>query len=448
MSFTPTTTRSRIFSYSICALALAAPTLLQAQFTLSGELRPRTEYRHGFKRPVADPGEHALFTEQRTRLNFDYQQEQVGFKLTLQDVRIWGETGQINKSDGLSSIHEAWGSIGFTRRLSFKVGRQELVYDDHRVLGNLDWAAQGRSHDAAKLVFKDSTAAIHLGVALNQSSTVPEPAKLGSTFYQTPGGFADLGGGLPNYKNLQFVWTEKKWDRFTITALGLNAGWQMPDTTVNYLHTWGINPKYQFNRSWRVQGSGYYQHGKNRANQPVKAHLASLVVTYQRPNTRWTLGIGGDWVSGTAPGQTTSTTFDPLFGTHHKFYGLMDYFYVGSPHSQQGESVGLVDLFVKPTVNVTSKLTIASQIHTFFSEVAVMNSNDPTTLLPARLGTELDVVTTYRYGKGITFKGGYSQMLATSSMEALKGGDHTLVNHWGWIMISFKPFFLPAQSAK
>lgn len=429
-----------LIGWASLILLVGSATIAQAQFTLSGEYRPRTEYRHGFKKPVAAPGEYALFTEQRTRLKLNYQQERLGFGLTLQDVRIWGETGQINKSDGLTSVHEAWGSVRFTDRLSLKLGRQELVYDDHRVLGSLDWAAQGRSHDAARLVFQDSTLAIHAGVALNQSSTVPEPAKLSSNFYQAPGGFAALGGGLPNYKNLQFMWVEKKLCRFSTTAIALNTGWQLPDTSVNYLHTWGINPQYRFNKSLQLEGSFYYQHGKNRTDQQVSAHLASLALTYRHPTTSLTLG--GDWVSGTEIDQENSSTFDPLFGTHHKFYGLMDYFYVGNPHSQQGKSVGLVDLFVKPSFKLSPKASLLVQGHTFFSAVAVVDSNDQTVTLPSRLGTEVDLVAVYRYAEGVTFKGGYSQMLATPTMEALKGGSGDHVNHWGWIMISLNPTFL------
>lgn len=128
--------RAIIFA-SLCLLSSTG----YAQFALSGEFRPRTEYGHGFKKLAATPGAHALFTEQRTRLKFGYQQEKLSFGLTLQDVRIWGETGQINKADRLTSVHEAWGGIQLSGQWLLKLGRQELVYDDHRIMGSLDWAA-------------------------------------------------------------------------------------------------------------------------------------------------------------------------------------------------------------------------------------------------------------------------------------------------------------------
>ncbi len=50
------------------------------------------------------------------------------------------------------------------------LARQELVYDDQRLLGNLDWLQQGRRHDA--IVFKLLHEGWHadLGAAFNQNT--------------------------------------------------------------------------------------------------------------------------------------------------------------------------------------------------------------------------------------------------------------------------------------
>ncbi len=121
-----------------------------AQFSLEGQLRPRTELRNGFKKPITPSQEPAVFTEQRTRLIAGYKTEKYGFKLSLQDVRIWGETGQINKSDQLLSAHEAYGEYYASAKSTFRIGRQEVIYDGHRLFGSLDWAAQARSLDALR----------------------------------------------------------------------------------------------------------------------------------------------------------------------------------------------------------------------------------------------------------------------------------------------------------
>ena len=105
----------------------------EAQFSLSGQFRPRTEMRNGFKKPIQNGEEIALFTEQRTRLTADYKSAAIETRLSFQDIRIWGEVGQINKSDQLLSVHEAYAiySADSLGKHKIKFGRQELVYDDH-----------------------------------------------------------------------------------------------------------------------------------------------------------------------------------------------------------------------------------------------------------------------------------------------------------------------------
>ena len=45
---------------------------MYSQFKITGEIRPRMEYRHGFKNVPDSLAKHALFVSQRTRLNFDF----------------------------------------------------------------------------------------------------------------------------------------------------------------------------------------------------------------------------------------------------------------------------------------------------------------------------------------------------------------------------------------
>ena len=124
-----------------------------AQFTLDGEFRPRTEFRNGYKTLNPSNTDAALFTSQRTRLNTKFEAEKYSFFVSIQDVRTWGDVPQLNVSDknGLA-IHEAWGLVNFNG-MTLKAGRQEIVYDDSRMFGNVGWAQQGRSHDALLIKF-------------------------------------------------------------------------------------------------------------------------------------------------------------------------------------------------------------------------------------------------------------------------------------------------------
>ena len=48
-----------------------------AQFSLSGEFRPRTEISHGYKTLVSDNQDASAITTQRSRLNFIFNTESI-----------------------------------------------------------------------------------------------------------------------------------------------------------------------------------------------------------------------------------------------------------------------------------------------------------------------------------------------------------------------------------
>ena len=71
-----------------------------------------------------------------------------------------------------------------------------MNYDNARFMGNLDWAQQGRSHDALLFTKQDAdrNSQLHLAFAFNQPYGF-EPANLSGTDYL----------GINNYKSMIFV---------------------------------------------------------------------------------------------------------------------------------------------------------------------------------------------------------------------------------------------------
>ncbi|MBL0340039.1 MAG: alginate export family protein [Bacteroidetes bacterium] len=103
-----------------------------------------------------------------SRLEGSYKLSKLTFYTSIQDARTWGSTSQLNISDNAFSLHEAWAHIQLDTNFSLKVGRQELVYDNSRFLGNVDWALQGRSHDFALLKWVRKNTKIDIGAGYNQ----------------------------------------------------------------------------------------------------------------------------------------------------------------------------------------------------------------------------------------------------------------------------------------
>src|SRR5690606_24357696 len=108
-------------------------TIYAQDFEVSAELKPRFEYRHGYKTLAVDSVDAAAFVSQRTRLNLRYNSETFNAYISLQNVRVWGDVPTLAASDkNGTSIHEAWAEVYLNNQFSLKFGRQEISYDDQR----------------------------------------------------------------------------------------------------------------------------------------------------------------------------------------------------------------------------------------------------------------------------------------------------------------------------
>ncbi|HBQ58501.1 MAG TPA: hypothetical protein DD671_02455, partial [Balneolaceae bacterium] len=121
------------------------------------------------------------------------------------------------------NIHEAWAQIYFSDEIGLKLGRQELVYDDQRLLGSVNWAQQARSHDALVFKYKNLSSSFKLdvGAAYNQ-----EIQNLQGNYYS-----------LNNYKVLSYLWMNKDFEKLSISGLMLTDGFEVSPGEVNYRYT-------------------------------------------------------------------------------------------------------------------------------------------------------------------------------------------------------------------
>ncbi|MDA3832759.1 MAG: hypothetical protein PF495_05125 [Spirochaetales bacterium] len=95
-------------------------------------------------------------------------------------------------------------------------------------------------------------------------------------------------------------------------------------------------------------------------------------------------------------------------------------------------SVGLNDAYIKYTYK-KDKFGVNGHLHYFAS--AGKASADAKKFL----ATDIDLGVSWAVQHMATISTGWSSMFAGESMELLKGGDHTLVQHWGYIMLSVTP---------
>ena len=417
--------------YVIFGLLLGCLQFSQAQFTLDGEFRPRTEYRNGFGSLIADNADAGFGISTRARLNTGYKTEAYKFYLSMQDVMVWGENRQILPYDQNNSfaIFQAWAEINFGSGWSTKLGRQVLSYDDQRILGGLDWAQQGRNHDAALIKYKKDKFILDVALAFNQDYSNPTGFVSAGTAYNTTGFFS--------YKTMQYAYLKQSWESFSGSLLLMNNGFQEFDTNsdadgVSNLQTLGTHLNYK-KGGFGVALNAFIQTGKRQGEVDVKgAHLLGLDLTY-KASPKVSLGAGIEIISGNDGDAGETGAFFPLYGTNHKFNGFMDYFYVGN----HANSIGLVDIHVSANFKLSETSSLMVKALNFSGEQDLPSGENA-------LGTEIDIVFKKKF-KGYALVAGYSQMFASDGMYELKGITEDAAasgQNWAWAMLVIKPKFI------
>ena len=399
----------------VALIALTAQSY--AQLTISGELRPRAEHRKGYKALTPDDADAALFISQRTRVNTAFKTADYSFFISLQDVRVWGDVKQLNTSDknGLA-LHQAWAKVKFSPEFAVKLGRQEIVYDDSRIFGNVGWAQQGRSHDAAIFKFGNENYKLDFGFAYNQDKEA-----LFGNIYTVAG----------NYKAMQYAWYHKDWSNFNASFLFLNNGLQdVANEELRYSQTLGTHFKFKAADAVNVSANAYLQTGKDVADRDLSAYLLGLDLGF-KAGSGFNVGLGFEMQSGNDYNGDPSENkaFTPFYGTNHKFNGFMDYFYVGN----HVNSVGLIDIYAKLSTNLNEKSSLTGFLHSFTAQGEIADNIDK------KLGTEIDLVYSYKLNKDVSIGAGYSQMFAAEGLETLRSNTDDNGNNWAWLMVTIKP---------
>lgn len=415
--------RSFLFILFMAGLVSLFAQDAENETAISVQVRPRAEYRNGALFPRNEGEEAAGFINNRTRLSLDYKRHDLSMKVSAQHVGVWGQDPQIDKN-GRFILNEAWARLYLHAHFYAQLGRQSLVYDDERILGGLDWNVAGRFHDALKLGYEHDRNKLHLILAFNQN----DEKRIGGTYYAS---------GAQPYKSMQTVWYNYKTSDVNFSALLMNLGQEGGDpatqkSATRYMQTFGLNAGY-LPASWNLQGSVYLQTGKTAGNQRVSAWMASLKAAY-RINEQLTVGLGSDYLSGSETGDSKYKAFNPLYGTHHKFYGTMDYFYASG--FSAGLNPGLWDNYAQLNFKTSSNLNLGLTYHYFSITSDVTDQNEK---VKKGLGSEIDLQLDWTIMKDVKLSGGYSVMFGSESMNVVKGGNCDSWQDWGWISLNINP---------
>ena len=362
----------------------------------------------------------------RFRLTTDYSRSWLEARVSLQQSGTWG------MGNGSFCLNEGWVSLKSKKGWFTKIGRQILAYDDERIIGSNDWAMTAPTHDVLKLGYEGQQHKVHLLLAYNQN---PENMN-GFTFYS--------GGNQP-YKSMQTLWYHYDTPKSELGAslLFMNIGMQgeindVPKVFFQQLAGTYITfkPKY-----FLAEGAFYYQFGTEEHGIPLSAFMGSLKLT-AKPRDSYSIYAGYDYLSGdkyfAVPHDGNigvvfhdkARGFNPLYGSHHEFYGAMEFFYVSTYVGNF--TPGLQNAYLGYTFNPYKTLNFNLAGH-YYAMATKLPKVDQF------LGLAAEFSANYTFTDYISAECGYSYMYGTKTMKFLKRVSDDQQLHWAYLMVVINP---------
>ena len=428
-----------------------ADTIPTPQNTLSVDLQflARGEARYGGlpSVPVIEDEGHEIvepdkvptsnFVLSRTRLPINFKRDWLEARVTSQHSGVWGQSGK-----GAFNLHETWVKMTAHNGLFGQVGRVALSYDDERIIGTDDWAMTSPSHDILRLGYEGHGHKAHVILAYNQNAEV---VNSGGSYYSN---------GAQPYKTMQAAWYHYDLPRLPLGAslLFMNIGMQNDKLNHQgvektwFQHLLGTYLLFRPDR-WIAEASYYHQFGKNEDGIKIDAWMASAKVSF-KPTNNYSITLGYDYLSGdkyfaVPTGHDLGMTrhnvikgFSTVYGSHHKFYGAMDFFYVSAYHN--GFTPGLQNTFIEAMYSPMKGLVCKTSYHYLATATDLED-------MKKTLGHEVELQVSYALAREVKLSLGASFMKGSDTMERLKRSTNKSDMRWGWITLLVNPRIFSAK---
>ena len=410
------------------------------QFDVSLQFMARGESRYGGLQSDEDSGDQesddknqesswSNFVQGRTRLVFDYKREWLEARVSPQHTGVWGQAGK-----GSFNIFEAWAKLTAHNGMFIQVGRIALSYDDERIIGSDDWAMASLTHDVLRLGYEGHGHKAHAILAYNQNADV---VNNGGTYYKN---------GAQPYKTMQTLWYHYDFSRIplgvslTFMNVGMQSEWDENLDKTWFQHLLGGYVHYH-PKHWIFETSYYHQFGRDETHMKIDAWMMSTKASFL-PSDKYGFKAGYDYLSGdeyfAVPAQgnigmsqhKVIKGFNPIYGSHHKFYGAMDFFYVST--YVNGFTPGLQNAYIGGFFRPMKALDLNAYYHYLAMATSLQEMNKT-------LGHEFEFQASYNLARDVRFALGVSLMWGGETMERLKRSGNKNYLQWGWISLSVNP---------
>lgn len=414
----------------VCACLFVIPLTAEAErFEVAdGKLlfggQARFRYEHFNNRDFVAADDRFDFVLTRIRPSIEFRpHEQVTLFFEPQFTAGWGETGvsltSVNAAtngtmastsgaldDPDLGLHQGFLIYSPVEWFAMKLGRQELVYGDHLVVGNVDWSNVGRAFDAAKLTFTHDSGWVDVFWSLlsDEESGLARGVPTGSR------GDAHFMGV---YSSLDLGRFFKALDLYALYRIDMTGS---PDPH-NYV-TGGIRIKSKPSQwDYRFEATG---------------QLGKLLGANQRD---WQFDLEGgytveDWYQFRVGLEAfaSSLNYNQLFPTAHKWLGFIDLF------GRRNIMGAVLHLSAKPH----KKWLVKLDAHTIFrtkTSAGLFRLNGVTPIgavgpSSSRFaGEELDLAVVFKPLDILSFASGFSAFIPAGFIDSNVGGEVPLFGY-------------------
>jgi hypothetical protein len=320
---------------ALAAVGTEAPrayAALDAQVvTIGGEVRERYEFRDNadFNTNAADT---LSFIASRIRLHLNYEvtPDIVAF-IQMQDARLFGGEASTVSNDNLLDLHQGYVTIKNLGDASLTVGRQEMFFGDHRLVGHFGWNNIGRSFDGLRLAYV--VAPVRVDVWATSVKVYGTNTSASPTFAPSNNDAQQFYGVYGSVKTPVAVVEPYIMYLRDTTGAATPSAITAPAATGQRRTTLGLRVDGKaVNESVDFTGEGAYQSGTMAARgttpeSDISAYAMALKAGYTAPVAmKPRIGLEYDRASGDSDSTDDKfETFENLFPTNHPFYGIMDY---------------------------------------------------------------------------------------------------------------------------
>jgi hypothetical protein len=366
-----------------------------------------------------------------------------------QDSTSFNDDRQPSPDNDHFTLRQAWASLGNLKDfpLKAKVGRQELIYGDMRLIGIADWLNFGRTFDAAKMRYENSNLWVDAFVGqpvlpdIHGFDTSDSHDKFSAIYASTR--------TLIPVQETQLYFLARNTDPHPSYEAAEKLG-PYPLASPRDIYTIGsrVQSLPGLLEGWDYGVEAAYQFGRFEASTTSPSLTQDAYAVHAAAGHTWSetyltprLGVEYNYGSGDSNSKDGQHgTFDNLFPSNHGLYGIMDFFSLQNMHDIR--LAGSVKPLKQVTLNLDAHaFWLATTEDYFYTGPGAPRTTGGYGIHPGYdsfVGEDLDLVATHAITSYASLQAGYAHFFAGAYVkDSLAGHGGKADADFGYTQLTF-----------